>query len=158
MKAVIKTGWWIAILTIAMTQWHCKRSDENTQDDLQEALATVRSLAEASTSEPMVTITSADSVPAEVRRRWKRNPFLPVSRKIKKPEPGKPAKKPEPRQPQFRLQGIMWSNGQGAAIINNRMVVAGKRYDHFEVLEIKPEFVRIRVFPDERIITLKWRG
>ena len=158
MKAMAKTGWWIAILTIAMTQWHCKQSDENTQDDLQEALATVRSLAEASTAEPVVTITSADSVPVEVRRRWKRNPFLPVSPRTKKTEPVKPAEKPEPKQPRFRLQGIMWSNGQGTAIINNRMVVAGKRYGQFEVLEIKPKFVRIRVLPDERIITLKWTG
>ncbi len=158
MKAAIKTGWWIAILTIALTQWHCNRGEENANDDLQEALASVRSLAEASTSEPMVTITSADSLPEEVRRRWKRNPFLPVSRKTKKPGPVKPADKPEPKQPQFRLQGIMWSNGQGAAIINNRMVVEGQRYGQFEVLEIKPKFVRIRVFPDERIITLKWTG
>ncbi len=104
------------------------------------------------------TVTATDSIVEKRRHRWRRNPFQPVDRRRPSTAPAPRQEKSAPPPPRYRLQGVFWDGRQTIAIINNQMVLSGKRYDGFEVLEITPRFVRIRTFPENQVLTLQWSG
>ena len=88
----------------------------------------------------------------------RRNPFSPFRKKERRKKQVKKLAGHHRKNKTYRLQGIFWSSEKKAAILNDQVIVPGRRYGTFEVLEISPQRVTIRLLKSEKILIINWPG